>query len=61
MNNRFKDEGLEWLVAQLYSVDNYTTANPDITPTPTFKIKWGDILGSISNQADLMDYLTHLQ
>lgn len=61
MNNRFKDEGLEYLVAQLYSVDNYTTSSSDITPTPVFKINWGDILGNITNQTDLMNYLSNLQ
>ena len=64
MNNRFKDEGLEYLVAQLYSVDDYTSAyhsGGDITPTPAFKINWGDILGNISNQTDLMNYLSELE
>lgn len=64
MNNRFKDEGLEYLVAQLYSVDDYTSAyhsGGDITPTPAFKINWGDILGNISNQKDLMNYLSELE
>ena len=55
-------DGIEYLIAQLYSVDNYTLPyQPQIDPSGVGSATWGKIAGTLSDQKDLQAVLDKLQ